>query len=69
MASLGLPILHDPFWHELRATDPDDFARPLQLLARSLELTDPLSGRPRRFTSRRVLSEWAGQEPSRTPPR
>ncbi|GAB2505350.1 RluA family pseudouridine synthase [Promicromonospora xylanilytica] len=64
MASLGLPILHDPFWPELRDTDPDDFDRPLQLLARSLELTDPLSGRPRRFESRRTLSEWA----SRTPP-
>lgn len=69
MASLGLPILHDPFWPELRATDPDDFARPLQLLSRSLELADPLSGEPRRFTSRRVLSEWAGQEPSRPSPR
>ncbi|MFD7310060.1 pseudouridine synthase [Promicromonospora sp. NPDC059942] len=64
MASLGLPILHDPFWPELRATDPDDFDRPLQLLSRSLELTDPLSGLPRRFESRRLLSEWA----SRTSP-
>ena len=59
MASLGLPIRYDPFWPELRDTDPDDFDRPLQLLARSLELTDPLSGRPRRFESRRTLSEWA----------
>jgi len=61
MASLGLPILHDPFWPELRDTDPDDFDRPLQLLARSLELTDPLSGRPRRFESRRSLTEWTCQ--------
>ena len=37
--------------------EPDDFDRPLQLLSRSLELTDPLSGRPRRFESRRTLSE------------
>jgi tRNA pseudouridine32 synthase/23S rRNA pseudouridine746 synthase len=58
MASLGLPILHDPFWPALRDSDPDDFDRPLQLLSRSLELTDPLSGRPRRFESRRTLSEW-----------
>ena len=63
MASLGLPILHDPFWPELRDTDPDDFDRPLQLLSRSLELTDPLSGRPRRFESRRTLSEWARPTP------
>lgn len=61
MASLGLPLLHDPFWPELRATDPDDHARPLQLLARSLELTDPLTGRPRRFESRRTLSAWSAQ--------
>lgn len=61
MAALGLPLLHDPFWPELRATDPDDHARPLQLLARSLELTDPLSGRPRRFESRRTLSAWPAQ--------
>jgi tRNA pseudouridine32 synthase/23S rRNA pseudouridine746 synthase len=64
LASLGLPILHDPFWPELRDTDPDDFDRPLQLLARSLELTDPLSGRPRRFESRRRLSEWPGRRPA-----
>lgn len=63
LASLGLPILHDPFWPELRDADPDDFARPLQLLARSLELTDPLSGRPRRFESARHLSAWTGQTP------
>ncbi|WP_129788521.1 pseudouridine synthase [Promicromonospora panici] len=63
MASLGLPILHDPFWPELRDTDPDDFDRALQLLARSLELTDPLSGRLRRFESRRVLSAWTRQTP------
>ncbi|WP_369371045.1 pseudouridine synthase [Promicromonospora sp. Populi] len=64
MASLGLPILHDPFWPELRDTEPDDFDRPLQLLARSLELTDPLSGRPRRFESRRTLSEAPVSESS-----
>ncbi|MFI6424014.1 pseudouridine synthase [Promicromonospora sp. NPDC050880] len=63
MASLGLPILHDPFWPELRATDPDDFDRPLQLLARSLELTDPLTGRVRRFESRRTLTGWTGRTP------
>ncbi|WP_125773659.1 pseudouridine synthase [Antribacter gilvus] len=58
MASLGVPILHDPFWPDLRDTDPDDHARPLQLLARSLELMDPFTGERRRFESRRTLSEW-----------
>jgi tRNA pseudouridine32 synthase/23S rRNA pseudouridine746 synthase len=61
MASLGLPILHDPFWPELREDSPDDPARPLQLLARSIELTDPVTGEPRRFESRRSLSEWTAR--------
>ncbi|NOV96277.1 pseudouridine synthase [Isoptericola halotolerans] len=65
MASLGLPILHDPFWPELRADGDDgvdDAGPPLQLLARSLEFDDPLTGAPRRFTSRRTLAEWPGCE-------
>jgi tRNA pseudouridine32 synthase/23S rRNA pseudouridine746 synthase len=61
MASLGLPILNDPFWPELRADAPDDPDRPLQLLARSLELDDPLTGEPRRFDSRRSLSGWTSR--------
>ncbi|WP_402461793.1 pseudouridine synthase [Isoptericola aurantiacus] len=60
LASLGLPILHDPFWPELRADAPDDPERPLQLLARSLAFDDPLTGEPRRFVSRRRLAEWSG---------
>ena len=35
---------------------PDDYTRPLQLLARALEFTDPLSGALRRFESERKLS-------------
>jgi tRNA pseudouridine32 synthase/23S rRNA pseudouridine746 synthase len=58
MASLGMPILHDPFWPELRSDAPDDPARPLQLLARSLSFDDPVTGEPRRFVSRRTLSAW-----------
>lgn len=57
MASLGAPILHDPFWPVLREDAPDDLTRPLQLLARSVEFTDPLTGERRRFTSRRSLRE------------
>ncbi|MCK9792554.1 pseudouridine synthase [Isoptericola sp. 4D.3] len=58
MASLGLPLLHDTFWPELREDAPDDPERPLQLLARSLEFVDPLSGEPREFRSRRRLAAW-----------
>ena len=36
--------------------DTDDLERPLQLLARSLAFTDPISGEPRRFESRRQLA-------------
>ena len=58
MAALGVPILHDPFWPDLREDAPDDPARPLQLLARSIELAEPFTGERRRFESRRSLGEW-----------
>lgn len=60
MASLGLPLLHDPFWPELREDAPDDPDRPLQLLARSLAFVDPLGGAHREFRSRRSLVAWPG---------
>ncbi|WP_418277832.1 pseudouridine synthase [Isoptericola jiangsuensis] len=66
LASLGLPILHDPFWPEVRPDGPDDPSRPLQLLARSLAFDDPLTGAPRRFDSCRRLAEWSS--PSRVDP-
>lgn len=55
LAGLGLPIVNDSFYPELRDEAADDFTRPLQLLARALEFDDPLSGARRRFESRRVL--------------
>ncbi|MCL1872395.1 MAG: pseudouridine synthase [Promicromonosporaceae bacterium] len=57
LASLGMPILHDPFWPEVR--EPSDDEPPLQLLARSLTFTDPFTGAERTFASRRSLAEWA----------
>lgn len=51
MAALGAPILHDPFYPELPELQPDDHARPLQLLARRLSFLDPLSGASREFVS------------------
>ncbi|NKX56424.1 RluA family pseudouridine synthase [Arthrobacter mobilis] len=59
MASLGIGILHDPFYPVLLDKAPDDFDRPLQLLARGIRFTDPLSGRPVEYRSRLELSEWA----------
>ncbi|MFT4260519.1 pseudouridine synthase [Microbacterium sp.] len=57
LAALGLGILNDGFYPVLLPEAPDDFARPLQLLARELRFTDPLSGEPRRFVTRRSLQE------------
>ncbi|MER7845781.1 pseudouridine synthase [Kitasatospora sp. NPDC096077] len=60
MSGLGLPILGDPVYPVvLPEPAPDDFRRPLQLLASTVEFTDPLSGRERRFESRRTLAAWA----------
>lgn len=56
MNALGLPILHDPVYPVVREDGPEDFGRPLQLLARTLEFTDPFSGTPLRFESRLRLS-------------
>ncbi|MET9377028.1 pseudouridine synthase [Streptomyces sp. NPDC002992] len=56
MNAVGLPILHDPVYPVVREDGPEDFSRPLQLLARTLEFTDPFSGVPRRFESRLRLS-------------
>ncbi|QAY70128.1 pseudouridine synthase [Xylanimonas protaetiae] len=58
LASLGLPILHDPFWPVLLPDAEADPARPLQLLSRSLTFTDPFTGEHRTFASRRMLAEW-----------
>ncbi|MBK1787005.1 RluA family pseudouridine synthase [Prauserella cavernicola] len=62
MSSLGVPILGDTFYPVLRETPLNDFSRPLQLLARVLEFTDPLTGEPRRFESRATLQSWTNHE-------
>ena len=58
MSELGVPILGDDFYPELRARPLDDFRRPLQLLADTLEFTDPVDGTARRFRTRRELLAW-----------
>jgi tRNA pseudouridine32 synthase/23S rRNA pseudouridine746 synthase len=76
MNALGLPLLNDPLYPEVlpepepRAADgagsgfgsAPDFSRPLQLLARALEFTDPLTGRAMRFESTRELAAWPRQD-------
>lgn len=55
MASLGMPLLNDPLYPAAPAPHAPDFAKPLQLLAKSLEFRDPFSGKMRRFDSPRNL--------------
>jgi tRNA pseudouridine32 synthase/23S rRNA pseudouridine746 synthase len=62
MSGLGVPILGDDFYPLLTEKPLDDFTRPLQLLARVLEFTDPVSGEHRRFTSRLELTAWSSPE-------
>lgn len=57
LAALGAGILNDGFYPTLLPEAPDDFTRPLQLLARELRFVDPLTGAPREFLTRRVLQD------------
>ncbi|BCW69592.1 RluA family pseudouridine synthase [Arthrobacter sp. NicSoilB8] len=57
MASLGLGIVNDAFYPELLDKAPDDYSRPLQLLARGIRFIDPISGRPVEYRSGLDLSE------------
>ena len=56
LAALGLPIRHDRIYPTLLPAAAEDRSRPLQLLARSLSFTDPLSGREHHFESARRLA-------------
>jgi tRNA pseudouridine32 synthase/23S rRNA pseudouridine746 synthase len=57
MASLGLGILHDAFYPDLLDKAPDDYTKPLQLLARGIRFVDPITGKPVEYRSRLELSE------------
>jgi tRNA pseudouridine32 synthase / 23S rRNA pseudouridine746 synthase len=57
LSSVGTPIVGDPLYPVVRDVAPDDFSRPLQLLAETLALTDPVTGRDRVFRTRRSL-DW-----------
>ncbi|WP_309102539.1 pseudouridine synthase [Microbacterium sp.] len=57
LAAIGLGILNDSFYPELLPETPDDFGRPLQLLARELRFVDPLSGEERVFTTGLTLQD------------
>lgn len=56
MLGLGLPMANDQFYPVPAPAGEDDFTRPLQLLARSLQFTDPVTGAHRAFASQRSLN-------------
>lgn len=62
--ALGLPIegdrMYPRLWPDPPADAVPDHTRPLQLLAREIAFTDPVSGAPRRFTSTRRLALAGG---------
>ncbi|MEU1118479.1 MULTISPECIES: pseudouridine synthase [unclassified Streptomyces] len=63
MSTLGLAILGDPVYPVVaEPTAPDDFRRPLQLLAKVLEFTDPVTGVAHRFVSGRTLEAWSAYD-------
>lgn len=63
LSALGMPIVNDRVYPELMPDAPDDFDRPLQLLARSLRFMDPLDGRKRVFESQRQLTDAPSGRP------
>jgi tRNA pseudouridine32 synthase/23S rRNA pseudouridine746 synthase len=55
MLGLGLPLLNDGLYPTLTPEGQVDYAKPLQLLAKTLRFIDPISGVERQFVSRRNL--------------
>ncbi len=64
LSTLGLPIVGDRIYPRLLPDTPagtaPDYSQPLQLLARELAFTDPITGQLRQFSSRRQLALVAG---------
>lgn len=55
MHDLGIPIVGDPLYPQVLDVSVDDFSSPLQLLAHTIEMADPVEGGQRRFVSARQL--------------
>jgi tRNA pseudouridine32 synthase/23S rRNA pseudouridine746 synthase len=56
MNALGLPILNDRMYPPVADTPTDDYRYPLQLLAKSIAFTDPVTGQARNFQSQLTLA-------------
>ena len=55
MMSIDCPILNDPFYPELLPSKGEDYSSPLQLLAKTIRFTDPLTQKERFFESEQTL--------------
>ena len=55
MAALGLALRGDSLYPSYRALAAGDYGQPLQLLAKRLEFTDPLTGVQHQFCSQQAL--------------
>lgn len=58
--SLGIPILNDSFYPEIKHKKPDDFSAPLQLLAKEIQFSDPITQQPIHIKSKFDL-DWSYQ--------
>lgn len=56
MQSLGWPLLNDNYYPKLQPKKPDDYSKPLQLLAQKLHFIDPVTKLARHFSSNTELS-------------
>lgn len=56
MQSLGWPLLNDNYYPHLQPKRQDDFSKPLQLLAQTLQFVDPITHQKRSFSSDTALS-------------
>lgn len=56
MSGLGMPLLNERYYPELQPESTDNFKQPLQLLAKRLEFIDPVTFKPRHFSSLLSLS-------------
>ena len=63
VSQIGAAILNDPYYPDLLPEAPDDLARPLQLLSKSLCFRDPFNQLERVFISPRALLPLPGDSP------
>jgi len=56
LSALGIPIVNDPIYPTIMNKVSDDFSKPLQLLAKSIHFSDPLSGKEHFFETDQSLS-------------